>query len=551
MSDILSQILAQGDKIRESISQSVTRGASDISAANENQRAALADSTQASVEQEKLAMQEDQAKLAARNNVANQLGVGNDMSQRADLATKILQAKDQMAAAHSEQLALASTNFADDPLNWIISQIKLPFATTAAKAATDNFTSLTSAYTSLDTAAQNGFQTVNQLNEADAAAKFNAKVKMLNAVSAGKDAELQRQNALDGLSAAKEIGNLALNQNAQQFQVAQARQAQSNADRQFALEQERFNMMRADKAKKDQYYQILKLGLAAHYPEEQRANIMALPEIALERAVANNDSLEKSAYNLGMQIIAKGNGNTEAVRWGATPAETANIMDQTSYPKNMQWLQDAKKSFSLESAPKQATLGVSGDQIIMQSAMGADGRKTAVSPQFDAAVNKWLLTKSKNVDPRDRTNPFLAPALSQVISTDPQVGQIPVVRDFLVKLGPAGNTLIQDPKALVESFWKTNPNYDTIEFSKQLSTLYSRIRAHTNAVSNFQGAGVSQKILTTGYSVDGIDYSQPQDVALQVVKTKMNQRQGWNIPELSRDLEDLHNATYNTDWSIK
>lgn len=528
----LDDFLANANAVLGAEKQALGAGYGAIGAANENARAAINASADAQITLNQTEADAVAKQQAAKQQIATELGVTSGDAQRAILSKQILEAKDQVVRAHAEMSAITEQRFTDNPLGWIVNQFRQPFVEEQVKEADQRFKDMSGIYATLDSTAQNGFQTVQQLNQADAAAKFAAQSKVVFAQRDAQAAQLDHQNALSGINAAKDMASIDLAKNAQAQSMEKWKEERANHAQAMKVQQAHLalaqdaaadrNKIRAAQAEKEM---ILKQGLASFYPPEQRANILKYSSGQLEAALEANPAVANQAYAMGLKVAAAGTGSPSIISYGQSVGEAANVMDMTHIPANAQWLMDIRKKFAMATPEEQARLyGVKGTDIIYQKEMGANGKPVATSPLFDAAVEKELIAKAKNIDPRDKSNPFLAPSLSQLVTTDPQVARLGVVKNYLGNLGPGAEESLQNPKAIILGVMAAQPNADINMLAQEVSTLYSRVRANTNAMNNFIGAGVSPKVLEAGYTVDGVDYSKPAEVAKAAMKFNLQSK---------------------------
>lgn len=523
MASALEIITANNKKTEEAFTKAVGASAAQMQDSVVAQRNALDASAAATIELFKADADAAAARKVDKQKIAEQLGVTPQDEQRAKLSVQIGLAKDDLIKANEELATISNSSFADNPLGWLVDQFRMPFVQEQVKAAEGRFKDMTTAYSTLDSIAQNGFQTVNALNETDAAAKFAAQMKVTSADAAFKSAQLDREAARDGLAAARDLYNVGKDGNAQAWQVLNYETQRRNHAESMAMQRKHMEMAQADKKEEEDYYKILKVGYAALVDPAQRTAVEGMPSKAIKQMLADNAPLRNAAYSAGMQVI-KNNGKypSNIIYDVQSPSSAVNIMEQVGAPPSASWIKTMRAEWAANGPQFEAARGIVNGQLQLQLATDGTGKKIPTSPTFDAGVKEWLLAKAKNIDPKDGSNPMLAPSLSELLAVNPELGETYAVR-LLKEMGAGGDDL-RSASATMQKIMQADPKVDINQLSQDIANIYGHARAYKNARNGFQSMGIPDAVLEAGYVQGKVDYTKPEQVAKAAMKYKLQQR---------------------------
>lgn len=477
--------------------------------------------------------------------VASQLRVTPADENRVRLAKEIAVAQDQMLAANAELTGIAASNFSDNPLGWFVDQFRKPYVASEASAAKQRFADATTAYSTLDSVAQNGFQTVDKLNQIDAGKKFDAQIKQVQADTSFKVAQLDHEAARDGLAAARDLYQVGKDGNAQAWQQLQYETQQRNHTESMTMQRKHFEASQADKKQEESYYGLLRAGYVALSPPEQRDSIMAIPSEDLKRMLADNPTVRGAAYNAGIEVMKNGGKFPKRITYDAqSPATAINVAEQMGgLPKSMKWVNDMKQEWAAQGPTGMAARGLRPDgQLILEMVTDGSGKKVATSQAFDQGVNTWLSEKARNIKAKDGTNPFQAPALSVILANNPELANLPTVQK-LRALGVAGEDLRDAAVALK---LLSDGGADINQTAKEVAQIYGNARAITNELNNLQGIGVSSAVLNAGYRQGGVDYTKPAEVAMVLSRLRLSSQDLAQARKIEAGKQDVFNAMWGT-----
>lgn len=545
MASALEIITANNKKTEEAFTKAVGASAAQMQDSVVAQRNALDASAAATIELFKADADAAAARKVDKQKIAEQLGVTPQDEQRAKLSVQIGLAKDDLIKANEELATISNSSFADNPLGWLVDQFRMPFVQEQVKAAEGRFKDMTTAYSTLDSIAQNGFQTVNALNETDAAAKFAAQMKVTNADAAFKSAQLDREAARDGLAAARDLYNVGKDGNAQAWQVLNYETQRRNHAESMAMQRKHMEMAQADKKEEEDYYKILKVGYAALVDPAQRTAVEGMPSKAIKQMLADNAPLRNAAYSAGMQVI-KNNGKypSNIIYDVQSPSSAVNIMEQVGAPPSASWIKTMRAEWAANGPQFEAARGVVNGQLQLQLATDGTGKKIPTSPAFDAGVKEWLLAKAKNIDPKDGSNPMLAPSLSELIAVNPELGETYAVR-LLKEMGAGGDDL-RSASATMQKIMQADPKVDINQLSQDIANIYGHARAYKNARNGFQSMGIPDAVLEAGYVQGKVDYTKPEQVAKAAMQVKLSKQDVEAARAQVAQSQDAFNAMWNT-----
>lgn len=452
--------------------------------------------------------------------VASQLRVTPADENRVRLAKEIAVAQDQMLAANAELTGIAASNFSDNPLGWFVDQFRKPYVASEASAAKQRFADATTAYSTLDSVAQNGFQTVDKLNQIDAGKKFDAQIKQVQADTSFKVAQLDHEAARDGLAAARDLYQVGKDGNAQAWQQLQYETQQRNHAESMAMQRDHFTASQADKNQEKSYYELLRTGYIALSSPEQAANIRAIPVEQLKAALAGNPTLQGAAYNAGVQVMKNGGKFPKQITFDSqSPSAALNVAEQVGeLPKSLKWVSDMKGEWAALGPTAMTARGLRPDgQLMLEMVTDGSGKKIPASGIFDSAANSWLAEKARNIKAKDGTNPFIAPPLSVIVANNPALAELATVKK-LQAMGVAGED-IRDGKIVLKLL--AEGGADINQTAKEVAQIYGNARAVSNDLNNLRGVGVSPQVLGSGYVQEGVDYTRPERIASAMSKLKL------------------------------
>lgn len=545
MASALDKIMAQNAQNTASFMEAVSATAQQNADATASQKEALRAAEAASVEMASLEADAAKRKQASRMDIASQLQVTADSENRVRLAKEIAVAQEGMLQANKELATITESSFTDNPLGWMVDQFRKPYVQQQAQVAQQRFVAATGAYEKLDSVAQNGMETVDKLNTVDAGAKFAAQMKQAAADTSFKSAQLDHEAARDGLAAARDLYQVGKDNNAQAWQTLQYETQQRNHTESMAMQKDHFEAAQADKKQEESYYNLLRAGYVALSPPEQRDAIMAIPAKDLKLMLTDNPTVRSAAYNAGVEVVKNGGKFPKRITYDAqSPATAINVAEQMGgLPKSMKWVNDMKQEWAAQGPTGMASRGLRPDgQLILEMVTDGSGKKVATSQAFDQGVNTWLAEKARNIKAKDGSNPFQAPALSVILTNNPDLANLPTVQK-LRALGVAGEDL-RDATVILKLL--SDGGADINKTAEDVSKIYGNARAVTNELNNLQGIGVSPAVLNAGYRQDGVDYTKPAEVAKVLLQMKLSSQDLAQARKIEAGKQDVFNAMWGT-----
>lgn len=487
----------ESSKKKQEIAGQMAAGANKIAGIYETVASDLA-VVKATQEAAQLKVQAENSRIAASAGV--NIGGANVLL---DLHSQLAQANQETIAATTEYKKKMSTSFFENPLDYIVNQVTLPFTEDKLKGAAAQSQTIAQTLINTNNALQESFQTTEKLKEststtsAAAATRVAAAEALMNAEKAS--IEGLKYN-MTGVEAAQQATAEQLNAQYQVFSAVKAEQQVQMALKSHALQLEQFNWAKQEK-------------LAA---QEAKAEGKAMDDQVLAYI---NDSLAASGMPVvsgleaknALQMLKSGASKEMVYHYengrrmkslgvatiGSSPAESARVLQEVAT--------------NLPDVRKETT-------AILADALGALGQNKAIDKKDKGAVDAFVNSHVKQTVELMYKDAGAAGSLFNVgdlnsYLTLGAVKDLPVVTKVLAPMGAQGQSFI-DPK-LVLQLTAAAVKKGTITSSQaaEISQVYRLANNINQQARGFLGLGIVPPNAGKNYYVKLGMLGKPADIA--------------------------------------